>query len=116
MLDAAPETCSPTRMIHVIATIEVAPGKRDAFLAEFRKLMPKVRAENGCIEYGPAVDLDSQLPLQEPPRENQVFVIEKWSDLPALKAHLAAPHMAAYREAVKDLVSGVRLQILQPIA
>ena len=34
-------------MIHVIAAIEVKPGKREAFLAEFHKLMPSVRAEAG---------------------------------------------------------------------
>src|SRR5437870_3932554 len=103
-LDAARQTCSPKRMIHVIATIEVAPGKRDAFLAEFRKLMPQVHAERGCIEYGPAVDLPVGLPMQDTPRAEAVMVIEKWADVDALKAHLAAPHMTAYRERVKDLL------------
>jgi quinol monooxygenase YgiN len=103
-------------MVHVIATIEVAPGKRDAFLTEFRKLMPKVHAENGCIEYGPAVDVASGIAVQDAPRPNVVLVIEKWSDLPALKAHLAAPHMDDYREAVKNIVTGVRLQVLEPAA
>jgi quinol monooxygenase YgiN len=41
-------------------------------------------------------------------------VIEKWADLNALKAHLQAPHMTAFRECVKDLVGGVHLQILRP--
>lgn len=31
-------------MIHVIATIELAPGTRNAYLAVFRKLIPDVRA------------------------------------------------------------------------
>ena len=35
-------------MIHVIATIEVAPGRREAVLAEFHKIVPLVRAESGC--------------------------------------------------------------------
>ncbi len=34
-------------MIHVIATIELNPGTREAFLEEFRKLVPLVRAEAG---------------------------------------------------------------------
>ena len=34
-------------MIYVIATLEVKPGKREAFLAEFHRNMPKVRAEKG---------------------------------------------------------------------
>mgnify|MGYP000881566127 CR=1 FL=1 len=44
-------------MIHVIATIELQPGVRDRFLAEVAGLVPAVRAEAGCIEYGPAVDV-----------------------------------------------------------
>ena len=37
-------------MIVVIATIEVHAAKREAFLAEFHKLVPLVRAEAGCLE------------------------------------------------------------------
>jgi len=29
-------------MVHVIATVELAPGTREKFLAEFRKLIPDV--------------------------------------------------------------------------
>ena len=43
-------------MIHVIATIELVPGTREAYLAVFRKLIADVRAEKGCLEYGPAID------------------------------------------------------------
>src|SRR5205823_12417896 len=55
-----------TAMIHVIATIELVPGTRDAFLAEFRKVTGHVRGEPGCIEYGAAVDLATSIPVQEP--------------------------------------------------
>lgn len=100
-------------MIHVIATIEVAAGKRAAFLAEFHRIVPPVRAEQGCIEYGPTVDVVSNIPVQGPLRENVVTVIEKWESLDALKAHLTAPHMIEYRLRVKDLVVGVGLQVLE---
>ena len=102
-------------MIHVIATIEVKPGKRDAFLAEFNRIVPLVRAEAGCIEYGPSVDVASGLSMQGPLRENIAVIIEKWEGLAALRAHTQAPHMAEYRLAVKDLVVGVQLQVLQPV-
>jgi quinol monooxygenase YgiN len=101
-------------MIYVIATIEVKPGKRDAFLAEFHKLMPKVHAEKGCIEYGPTVDAKTDIKSQIPLRKDSITIVEKWESLKALQAHLAAPHMGEYREAVKDIVKGVTLQILQP--
>jgi quinol monooxygenase YgiN len=101
-------------MIHVIATIELADGQREAFLKEFRALVPQVRAEAGCVEYGPTVDVDSGIPSQGKPRENVVTVVEKWSDLAALRTHLKAPHMEAYRPRVKHLVRSTTLQILEP--
>jgi quinol monooxygenase YgiN len=100
-------------MIHVIATVEVAEGRRDAFLAEFRKVMPAVRAEAGCVEYGPAVDVASGHAAQGPLREDVVVILEKWESLAALQAHFTAPHMAEYRTRVRDLVRRVTLQVLQ---
>src|SRR5260370_42362869 len=98
-------------MIHVIATIEVAPGKRDALLAEFRRNVPLVRAEAGCIEYGPTVDVKAELPVPVPFRDNVVVVVEKWESLDALRAHMVAPHMQEYRGRVKDFVVRVQLQL-----
>ena len=101
-------------MIHVIATIELAPGSRDAFLQEFRKIIPDVRAEAGCIEYGPAVDAQTDLPNQARLGPDRVTIIEKWESLAALKAHSVAPHMQAYRPRVKDYVKGMELRVLDP--
>jgi len=101
-------------MIHVIAVIEVVDGRRDAFLKEFHRVVPLVRQEVGCLEYGPAVDVPTGIAAQRPIREHTVTVIEKWDSLDALQAHLAAPHMAEYRERVRDLVVAVDLQVLAP--
>jgi quinol monooxygenase YgiN len=101
-------------MIHVIATIELKPGTREAFLAEFYKLVPHVIAEVGCIEYGPTIDVASGIAAQKPIREEVVIVIEKWASLDHLKTHLSAPHMTPYREAVKEMVIATRLEILEP--
>jgi quinol monooxygenase YgiN len=101
-------------MIVVLATIELQPGKRPDFLAEFRKIVPKVRAEKGCHEYFPAVDTVSGLPVQGPARDDVVVVIEKWESVAALEAHLIAPHMMEYRPKVKEFVKKVFLQILSP--
>src|SRR5215472_9540762 len=54
--DAAQPHPGATPMIHVLAIITAKPGMRDAILKEFRANMPAVHAENGCIEYGPAID------------------------------------------------------------
>ena len=102
-------------MIHVIATVETVAGRRDAFLDEFRKVVPLVQREAGCIEYGPTIDFPTNLPAQATPRENGVVILEKWESIEALEAHLVAPHMIEYRQRVKDLVVQVDLQILQPV-
>ncbi len=101
-------------MIHVIATIETAPGMREDFLAAFAELVPDVRAEQGCLEYGPAVDLATAIGDQPVPRENVVTVIEKWESVEALRKHLEAPHMTRYRRTVKDIVLGVSIRVLEP--
>ncbi len=102
-------------MIHVIATIEARPGQREALLTEFRRIVPLVRAEAGCLEYGPTIDAATDIAAQVPQRPDVVTVVEKWESLDALRAHFTAPHMTEYRSRVKDMVVGVRLQILQPV-
>ncbi len=101
-------------MVHVIATVELAPGTREKFLAEFRKLIPDVRAEAGCIEYGPAIDAETDIPIQFKVGADKVVVIEKWETVAALKAHGVAPHMQAYRARVKAFVKSMELRVLAP--
>jgi len=101
-------------MIHVIATIQVAAGKRDAFIAEFNANVPNVKAEVGCLAYGPTTDAVTDIGAQIPVRDNVVTIVEQWESLAALKDHLVAPHMATYRERVKDIVENVSIQILEP--
>lgn len=102
-------------MLHVIATIELNSGTRERFLNEFRKIVPQVRAEAGCLEYGPTADALTGLPAQGPLRPDVITVVEKWESLDHLKAHLVAPHMVEYRPKVKDFVRSVSLQILEPV-
>jgi quinol monooxygenase YgiN len=99
-------------MIHVIASIGVKPGKREAFIQIFKANVPKVLAEEGCVEYIPAVDTNSGIDAQWTD-ETVVTVIEKWATIEALHAHLAAPHMEQYKIDVADLVEDVSLTILE---
>jgi quinol monooxygenase YgiN len=102
-------------MIHVIATIQVVPGKRDEFLEVFSANVPNVLAEDGCIRYEPTVDVDSGLGIQGELRGNAVTIVETWESLEALHRHLAAPHMATYREKSQHLVTGTSLQVLESV-
>jgi len=100
-------------MIHVIATITIADGQRDKFLEEFRKIIEPVRAEQGCIEYGPTVDAKTDISIQSLAGENSVTVIEKWEDAEALKAHFVVSHMVEYKERVADLVTDTKIEIFE---
>jgi quinol monooxygenase YgiN len=99
-------------MIHVVAEIEVREGARDQFLVEFRRLVPIVRDEDGCIEYGPATDL--AMDLGAPARPQIVTIFEKWTNEAALKAHLKAPHMDEYRRRAGHLIAGVTIRVYHP--
>ncbi len=101
-------------MIFVLARIEVAPGTRSQFLEEFHRLMPAVHAEAGCIEYGPAIDVETGMAKQSKLGDDVVMIVEKWESLSHLEAHLVAPHMTPYRERVKDIVRSTQLTVLSP--
>ena len=101
-------------MIHVIATIEIEAGKREEFLRAFHELMPKVHAEDGCIEYGATIDTEDVGALQTPFGDDTFVAVEKWESLAALKAHIAAPHMAAYGAKTKDMIASRVIHVLSP--
>ena len=101
-------------MIHVIAVITAKPGQREAILSEFRANMPAVCAEKGCIEYGPAIDAEGVGGFQAKFGADTFVVIEKWESLDALKAHAAAPHMAAYAARTKEMIAGRVIHVLSP--
>ena len=101
-------------MIHVIAVITAKPGKREEVLMHFRANVPAVRAEKGCIEYGAAIDADPALPVQTKYGPDTFLVVEKWDSMDALKAHAAAPHMAAYGAKTKELLASRVIHILSP--
>lgn len=102
-------------MIYVVATIELVEGMREPFLAEQRKLLPLVRAEVGCIEYVPTVDVPLSNPPQAAPRADTIIMHEKWDTLPHLQAHAVAPHMKDFRGKTKHMVVGVKVEAFQTV-
>ena len=101
-------------MIYVVATIDVVPGRREAFLQEFQKLLPKMKAVEGCLDYNLTVDCPTKIGVQIPVRDNVVTVVEKWTGPAALEAHLAGPAIAELLEKTKGLLAGLQIQVLQP--
>jgi quinol monooxygenase YgiN len=101
-------------MIYVIATIELHAGRKEDFLKILLYNVRNVKAEKGCLRYEPTVDIDSGIPIQGTLRPDVVTLVEAWESLEDLHRHLQTPHMATYRDNVKDLVKQVTLQVLQP--
>ena len=101
-------------MIHVLAIITVQPGQRSAVLEQFRANMPAVLAEPGCIEYGPAIDMEGAPSHVAALGPDSFVVVEKWQDAAALAAHAVAPHMKAYGERMKDMLVSRVVHVLSP--
>jgi quinol monooxygenase YgiN len=101
-------------MIHVVAVITAKPGQREKVMAAFRANVPSVLAEEGCIEYGAAVDVIPELPFQSSFGHDSFLVIEKWQSRDALKAHAVAPHMQAYGARVREYIASRVIHVLEP--
>ncbi len=101
-------------MIHVIAMVTTKPGQREAVLRAMRANIPNVRAERGCIEYGPAIDAENAGAIQTPIGPDSFIVIEKWESLDALRAHGAAPHMQDYAAHTRDMLANRVIHVLSP--
>ncbi len=100
-------------MIYVIASLEIQAGKRDAYLAEFAKVAPKVHEEDGCIAYDATVDVRTDIDIQKPYRPNTVTIMEQWESLEALGAHLRRRTWRS-TSARRAMVVGRELQVLEP--
>jgi len=98
-------------MIHVLAILTTKPGMRDAVLEMFNANVPNVKAEDGCIEYGAAVDIEGAKPAFGP---DTFVVVEKWASVAALKAHGATPHMVAFGARSRDMMASRAIHVLDP--
>ena len=102
------------QMVHVLAVITAKPGLRAQILEAFRANVPAVLAEAGCIEYGATIDTEGAGAVQTRFGDDSFVVVEKWESLDALKAHAAAPHMAAYGARTKEMIANRIIHVLSP--
>ena len=100
--------------VHVLAILTAKPGKRAELLKNFQANVPNVHAEDGCIEYVATVDAEDAIASQTRLGEDTFVVVEKWASMDALKAHAAAPHMAAYAARTKELIASRVVRVLAP--
>jgi quinol monooxygenase YgiN len=96
-------------VIHIIAIVTAKPGRRAEALEAVRDVAPLARAETGCIEYSPLVDLDSSAAKFG---TDSFVVVEKWKDKAALARHRTAAHMVAYAAKTQDLIAKRSIYLL----
>jgi quinol monooxygenase YgiN len=76
-------------MIYVVATTQVKPESREAFIKGHKECIAETRKEKGCLSY------EGYTSIHEP---NEYVVVERWSTREDLNAHGKAPHMKVWRE------------------
>ena len=92
-------------MILVIGTVRLPPEKLLAARADILAMISASRAEEGCLEYCYAED------VLEP---GLIHVKEIWTSREALRDHLAAPHLCAWRSAWPRLqISDRKLELYE---
>lgn len=91
-------------MIIVMAELKTKPGMRDKVVELSKPCVEATRKENGCIQY----DL-----LSSTHDDNTLGFLEKWESLDALRLHIAAPHVAAFREARKEMMESAVVKVFE---
>jgi quinol monooxygenase YgiN len=76
-------------MIYVVATTQVKPESREAFIEGAKQCIAATHQEKGCLAY------ESHTSINDP---NLFVVVERWQSREDLNAHGRAPHMKTWRE------------------
>jgi quinol monooxygenase YgiN len=83
-------------MLVLTGYVTIKSEMRDEFLAVVRTLIPKSRADAGCIEYTCYEDVTTA---------NRFVFVERWESHDALKAHLASAHVKVLFDLVPNAVT-----------
>ena len=75
----------------VAGTVRVPPQNVAAIKPHMEKVLAATRAEDGCLTYAYAVDVEDL---------GLIRIFEVWRDQAALEAHFTTPHLAEWREAL----------------
>lgn len=98
--------------VKVVATMHADPEIHDAIKADMLKIVPKTRAETGCLQYEfYAVD-QTEFPGLENTGGDFV-VLEAWQDMNALQVHAGADHIQAFINEYSDKPLKITVQVLK---
>ena len=90
-------------MVQLIVTVTTHPGRATEYVSAFRTLAPRVRLEEGCLEYD--IYRDSSDPrFDNEVRPDTVVLCEKWESIVALQLHTrSSAALNEFRQQVKDI-------------
>ena len=100
--------------VYVLCRFDLKP---DADIGDYvsrtLSVVPAVRAENGCLGY--TLLKDAATDWEKPQRfgERTMWMLEKWSSVDALKAHLETPHMKAFGPTVRGMRTSSTFHVLE---
>jgi quinol monooxygenase YgiN len=80
----------------IVADIHAHADRIELVKAELTKLIPITRAEEGCLQYDLHQDNDDPA---------HFLFFENWESRELWRAHMNAPHLAAYGEATDGAVA-----------
>lgn len=103
-------------MIYAIAVLHPRPAQHDALVAAFRDELPRVRAKRGSIDYSLAIHQQSGFPGQLSFDPDELIIIEKWSDLDALRSHIAdAQYQTWFSMVWQRFIASASMQVFESI-
>ncbi len=101
-------------MIYVFASVRIRKGCLEQALKCYSELDPNVlRAEPGCLEYLPTIDVPTDLPNQDKD-DCRILVREQWKSLDDFMKHLGMAHSATFRTRIQPfLLERISVRIVQ---
>ncbi len=101
------ETVSdPSKTFTLLVHLKTKDGAGDKLETAFAKAAKKARKEKGCGRY----ELN-----RDPKDATHYLVYERWDGVPAIEAHLKAPHTTALLMELRDILDGApKFDVLLP--
>jgi quinol monooxygenase YgiN len=89
-------------MLIIAGSLSFDPSDHDDVIAGLQEVTERSRADNGCVEYTWAEDLESP---------NVFRFFECWESQELFDAHLAAPHEKAFNERYLSRITGATARL-----
>ena len=94
-----------SKPLTIVAIIRAKDGCREAVAAQLHTLLAPSRRDPGCLNY------DLHISLETP---GLFLFYENWATRADWEAHMATPHLVAWKAQAADLVADTQLLQMEP--